>query len=311
MERYYRQLLEDIQKLSLSIKVLYNNLYNLEINGLKESDEYKKVLDYLNIALDCERKVYSKISNEEKDSIIGYFKLLAFYYNDQDLVLDNLYSKDDEKLAIIRILSKLLGNNSKIRICKFEFDDQDFNSCLIKFINYFFVGKNSADIILKYSLSFMIPQIEKLNIISGFEDLKDVEVDDKTILKKRIKVKGKIIIKEDNNLEYLNRIKSALNILKSFSTDDLKNNQKWITYIFYLIYLRACMYYFSCYNGFDIIKIMIDNFIYRPEIIELNDSSLVFKSIRTTLSSFDSDKKYMDSKFYNLNNKQETKKSKN
>ena len=301
MEKHYRKLLEDIKKISLSIKVLYTKLYELEVNCLKESDEYKKILDYLNVALECEKNIYGRISDDEKDKMINHFWIIAVCYLDNDCLLDNLYSNDDEKLVNIRILSKLLENSPDKAISKISFDDQDFNSCLIKFINYFFKEKNSVDIILKYNLSFLVDGIEKLNIMSGFEDLIDVEVDDKTSLRKKFKVEDRLLIKEDNKLEYINRIKYTLKLLKSFSVADLNDNQKWITYIFYLIYLRACIYYFSCYNDYDIIKLLIDSFIYNSAIIELSEISLIIKSIRTTLSSVDPDKEYMDSKFYNLN----------
>ena len=300
MKNNYRKLLKDIQKVSLSIKVLYNKLYELEINGLKKNDEYKKILDYLSIALECERKVYSGISNNEKDKMINHFWLIVLCHLDNDSLLDNLYSNDDEKLVNIRILSKLLEDNPDKTISKINFEDQDFNSCLIKFINYFFKEKNSVDIILKYNLSFLVCGIEKLNIISNFEDLIDVEVDDKTILRKKIKVEDRLLIKEDNKLEYINRIKIALSTLKSFSDNDLNDNQKRMKYIFYLIYLRACIYYFSCYNDYDIIKSMIDSFIYNPTIIELNELSLIIKSIRTTLLSVGFDSKYMNKNNYTL-----------
>lgn len=309
MEKHYRQLLIDIKKISLSIKVLYTKLYELEINDLKESDEYKKILDYLNVALECEKNIYGRISDEEKDRMINHFWIIAICYLDNDSILDNLYSNDDEKLVNIRILSKLLENSPDKAISKISFDDQDFNSCLIKFINYFFKEKNSVDIILKYNLSFLVDGIEKLNIMSGFEDLIDVEVDDKTSLRKKFKVEDRLLIKEDNKLEYINRIKYTLKLLKSFSVADLNDNQRRIIYFFYLIYLRACIYFFSCYNDYDIIKSMIDSFIYNPEILKLNDTSLIIKSIRTTLLSVDTDKKYMDSNFYNLN--EESKKKKN
>ena len=53
MEKHYRKLLEDIKKISLSIKVLYTKLYELEINGLKESDEYgPHIEDLLGVLID-------------------------------------------------------------------------------------------------------------------------------------------------------------------------------------------------------------------------------------------------------------------
>ena len=309
MEKHYRKLLEDIKKISLSIKVLYTKLYELEVNCLKESDEYKKILDYLNVELKKKKNIYGRISDDEKDKMINHFWIIAVCYLDNDCLLDNLYSNDDEKLVNIRILSRLLENSPDKTISRIIFEDQDFNSCLIKFINYFFKGKNSVDVILKYNLSFLVGGIEKLNVISNFEDLIDVEVGNKTISRKKIKVEDRLLIKEDNKLEYINRIKLALNTLKSFSVNDLNNNQRRIIYFFYLIYLRACIYFFSCYNDYDIIKSMIDSFIYNPEILKLNDTSLIIKSIRTTLLSVDTDKKYMDSNFYNLN--EESKKKKN
>ena len=229
----------------------------MEITGLKNSDEYKKQLGYLTMTLECEEELYSKIGEDELLALINHLKIGIINYGDSDLVLDNLGSKDDEKLVNARIFYKLIdANDSDIFTSKIKFDNKDFNCCLLKFINYFLeTDEIREDAIIKYNLSFLINRIEKINIRTGFEELEEFEFDDKNDSRKNIKIGNKIIIIDENKSKYIDRINITINDLLSFTIDDLNDNQKRLTYYFNLIYLRACIYYF---NDYEIMNIIIN-----------------------------------------------------
>ena len=52
--------LKRIIQITTSIETLYKKLFILEINGQKDTEEYKKTMDYLSIALDVEDNVYEE-----------------------------------------------------------------------------------------------------------------------------------------------------------------------------------------------------------------------------------------------------------
>lgn len=54
------EFLENITKITLSINKLYKQLYELDLNNQKNSAEYIKVLDYLNVAVEAEGWQYNK-----------------------------------------------------------------------------------------------------------------------------------------------------------------------------------------------------------------------------------------------------------
>lgn len=56
----YNQI-ENLIRIGSSIETLYKKMCNLEIEEKKDTDEYKKILDYLKIALEVESKQYANI----------------------------------------------------------------------------------------------------------------------------------------------------------------------------------------------------------------------------------------------------------
>ncbi len=108
---------------SLSVLDLYAKLYAIEADGNKDSDEYKKILDYLKVALEVEKSEYENID-------IGFSKFLC-YVSNGDFVRDSLdrkllqLGKDDmvdynsDQLAT-RFLNYLINNDSKLFSTTYE-----------------------------------------------------------------------------------------------------------------------------------------------------------------------------------------------
>ena len=78
----YKLSIEKILMISNKILVIYNNLYNLEINNQKNSLDYNKNINYLDIVLELENNFYQKLNP----------KLISFYLHflDPNRILKNL-----------------------------------------------------------------------------------------------------------------------------------------------------------------------------------------------------------------------------
>lgn len=268
MEQIDKKLLN----IGLSIRNLYNKLYELDKLGKRDSDEYTTIFKYLLIYLDSEVEYYSELEFGEKDDLIQSFISKMLDYNDGDLILDNLFSKEDEKMVNIRILLKLLENEYNINISKIDFDNDEVNEFLLTFIN-FYIKKIPNDLLMKYNLSFMIPQIEKLNV---YKEYKDETLDEENVI-----VCNNVDI---DTSKYVNVIAIILNWLSSFKVYDLKDNNKRIIFNFYLMYLRTCIYHLSNYSD---IKFSVKSY---------SKTSIIAKSIYKAISRSHLDKEYIDSK---------------
>ena len=78
----YKLSIKKILMISNKILVIYNNLYNLEINNQKNSLDYHRNLNYLDIVLELENNFYQKLNP----------KLISFYLHflDPNRILKNL-----------------------------------------------------------------------------------------------------------------------------------------------------------------------------------------------------------------------------
>lgn len=102
--------IQDLTKITNSIYTLYQKLYNLEINGNFDTEEYKEMLEYLNIAIEVENRKYREIDKKSAQKIIYY--LLEYYQiHNIGLTLDNVITFDENKLIFRRIIKYLLFNS--------------------------------------------------------------------------------------------------------------------------------------------------------------------------------------------------------
>lgn len=119
-------LLEALIKNSESIKVLYDKLYNLEINNQKNTDEYKKILKYLIIAKEVEVQIYDNAGLDyDKCSlmvnyIIDNITSKQFLSNEESLIL-----QDYRGISLRRIINSLLY---KMRVDYTDIGDKICNS---------------------------------------------------------------------------------------------------------------------------------------------------------------------------------------
>ena len=145
----------DVEK---SIFNLYGNLLKLELKDRCNSEEYNKNLDYLNIAIDVEKKIYKKLnlSFEKALAILEYIINIPKESKESDYYVDEIDSifSSEHSLYINRILHNLrnyiLGKydilehnlNSKLRVLLINLlgnDIYQYNDSEI--INFFEINK--------------------------------------------------------------------------------------------------------------------------------------------------------------------------
>lgn len=207
LEKEDYQVLESLFKTSESIEKIYQRLYKLEINGKKNSIEYRKYFDYLNISLEVEQRLY----NENDMNAIKCSALLDYILKEKLLHCvsdDECIAKRNYKNANIRRVYNILDNkmhedyegmkdleaNDSVDETSFdkEYLDFRFRSFLVKqnieketnmnfliFLNEYYNKssfKNFRNDItrIKYYLAMINKDIESELIYNNFEIIKNV-----------------------------------------------------------------------------------------------------------------------------------------
>lgn len=111
------QWLKEVIKNTESIESIYKKLCELEINGQKDSEEYKNYLDYLKIALEVEDQIYSS-------SKIDFFRGNAlFNYIVEDRLPERTLTEKESLIAQdydSRVLRRILGNLNKLIVSDYK-----------------------------------------------------------------------------------------------------------------------------------------------------------------------------------------------
>lgn len=185
--------LERITRVTYHIDNIYNRLYQLEIEGKKNTDEYKKMLNYLNMFLDMEKEEYDK-ANLNNNKCIAYIGILIMSNPDNELEqnsLDYLANGDYTERIKARIVYRafsFISNNAEILLGQVEearidvvneamligeaIKEDMFNLCMNmvqSFIDNKNFNKSKFDLILlKYNLAFVECSVEETMIESSF-----------------------------------------------------------------------------------------------------------------------------------------------
>ncbi|MDO4963824.1 MAG: hypothetical protein Q4E75_07010 [bacterium] len=152
----------DILEVSKQINELYEKLYNLEINNMKDSSEYYNLLNYLKTSINIENKLYNNtcvgankakswfdyiLNNKVPENLLSNFEsiiLQKYDYNEYRRMLNFLDKKyeTEEKTTIQNLpieLSKMFDKLKK------EFDDRiDISYVDLYSILYFELNNASA-----------------------------------------------------------------------------------------------------------------------------------------------------------------------
>lgn len=101
-------LVESLIKISYAIENLYHKLYMLEIKNLKESEEYKKYLEYLDMSLEYEEELYNE-SNLTALKCQNLIHLIINRYINKKMIndLESVLSRKYENAYFRRVVNKL------------------------------------------------------------------------------------------------------------------------------------------------------------------------------------------------------------
>lgn len=194
------EFIKSLIKTSKAIETLYEKMYQLEINGQKDTEDYKKIIDYLKMSIDVENKIYedASLNAERCIALINYIlqqRLPDNFLHDIESIMGQRYDNKNlrrilgilankvslESLSSKQILSTemqfvyaMLGNNISniIRLLKEIENDvvKGFLSILKETISNYRNRQYKNDLIYsKYYTSFINKNIEKIMINNDFD----------------------------------------------------------------------------------------------------------------------------------------------
>lgn len=160
--KIYKLFKEDLNQIELLIKTttfidkLYNKLYELEINGNKETEEYIETIKCLNKNICYENAIYDDLTYE---NCIAYFKYIYSteitntFLSDRDSLLEQNYSNRIIRRILSTLNFKILSNpvhlqeilEDKIKNYVSDLDDENANSIIERSANVSIQIKNSLD----------------------------------------------------------------------------------------------------------------------------------------------------------------------
>jgi len=160
--KIYKIFKEDLEKIELLIKTttfidkLYNKLYELEINGKKETEEYTETIKCLNTNIGYENTIYNDLTYE---NCIAYFKYIYSseitntFLSDRESLLEQNYSNRIIRRILSTLNFKILSNpihlqeilEEKLKNYVSDLDDEDSNSIIEHSANVSIQIKNSLD----------------------------------------------------------------------------------------------------------------------------------------------------------------------
>lgn len=117
------ELLKKLLKVTKNIKLVYNDLYNLEVNNKKNSDEYRELVKTLKYHIKKEEEYYSLISDK-----------IESMYSYMDCLFPNGCNEFEEEIEFLKydkesdILRMRLSNKINELINNYSFEDDFYDS---------------------------------------------------------------------------------------------------------------------------------------------------------------------------------------
>lgn len=134
MEKYYEMKNEDYElitsllSVTKSINNIYEVLYEIEVNGEKDSAKYTKYLEYLNLALEVENKYYNKMSVEQCFRVYNFIDsdlMPIKYENNVESIISGVDTIRDVR-RIITTLDNIIDNNNYLNFIDEELGVDEF-----------------------------------------------------------------------------------------------------------------------------------------------------------------------------------------
>lgn len=197
-----KNVLNKLYNITNSIKDLYFKLITLELNGKKNSEDYKKILDYLSMTRELEEKHMYEIDDCNK--YLSYFEKNMYGVNEMNAITEGnyLYLKE------FRIIGNLLiyrDENNK--------NETILNEALLKDIMLMFI--KNLDMCIKKTTNKFLKEKLIYTIYSLIYSNKNIETD---------------LLYYNFNFE-LDNISKSNYIAYLLNVDNKKYNEKFMWYI--------------------------------------------------------------------------------
>ena len=114
------EFINSLIKTTSSIDTLYRKMCELEVNGEKDTEEYQQLLDYLNISLEVENKLYSdaKLNYSRCVAIVNFIlnkKLPDKFLNDVESIMQQDYSNRILRRILNVLVHKILEDHESLK----------------------------------------------------------------------------------------------------------------------------------------------------------------------------------------------------
>lgn len=197
-----KNVLNKLYNITNSIKDLYFKLITLELNGKKNSEDYKKILDYLSMTRELEKKYMYEIDDCNK--YLSYFEKNMYGVNEMNAITEEnyLYLKE------FRIIGNLLiyrDENNK--------NETILNEAILKDIMLMFI--KNLDMCIKKTTNKFLKEKLIYTIYSLIYSNKNIETD---------------LLYYNFNFE-LDNISKSNYIAYLLNIDNKKYNKKFMSYI--------------------------------------------------------------------------------
>lgn len=197
-----KNVLNKLYNITNSIKDLYFKLITLELNGKKNSEDYKKILDYLSMTRELEKKYMYEIDDCNK--YLSYFEKNMYGVNEMNAITEGnyLYLKE------FRIIGNLLiyrDENNK--------NETILNEAILKDIMLMFI--KNLDMCIKKTTNKFLKEKLIYTIYSLIYSNKNIETD---------------LLYYNFNFE-LDNISKSNYIAYLLNVDNKKYNKKFMSYI--------------------------------------------------------------------------------
>lgn len=253
------ELVDSIIQVTNSINTLYKKLFELEINNLKDTDEYRKYIQYLNMAIELENSYYDKLTTLQGIKILNFLVYDKFPENNLSDIESIILRKTDDPIIrrILVALDYLLENYQqenfeqlfKISEQDVMFKDEDLDKLPDSFV-YAYYGLTDELYLKLLRNKYVVDNVHQEEILKNFlvfvEEIKqdkgnskyknelikvkyDISFNNKnveqTLLDNNFNMEKPLIYSSNHYLDIVGLEKDIYNLLKDYRGFKLSVNQ--------------------------------------------------------------------------------------
>ena len=114
------EFINNLIKTTNSIDSIYRKMYDLEINGKKDTEDFNQILDYLSMAIEVEEKLYKEanLSYLQCIAIADYIlqdKLPDGFLNDTESIMNQCYDNRVLRRILSILVHKIISDHESVR----------------------------------------------------------------------------------------------------------------------------------------------------------------------------------------------------